>query len=202
METPKPEFCTVASYPILFQAVKGEDMGLTTVYNMNGKTAYYMVTKEGSGIHTMKDLQGKKIGVFSLGHAVVTFAKFALKESGLDPEKDVSYIAVGMGIPAAKALQDDQVDALSWWDSEIITAEEMGYKYTWLPLPPLAEQVFGACVVTRDNFVKSNRNLAVSFLRALTKGSVFMVENPREAIKTTINSTLNSSLKGRQWTRY
>jgi NitT/TauT family transport system substrate-binding protein len=183
LATSQVEFGTVAPDPILFQAVKGEDMGLTTVYNMNRKTAYYMVAKADSGINTIKDLKGKKIGVFSLGHAVLPFAKFAVKEAGLDPEKDVSYIAVGMGIPAARALQDGQVDAISWWDSEIITYEELGYKYTWLPLSPLAEQIFGACVVTRDNFLKSNRSLAIGFLRAITKGTIFLIENPREAIK-------------------
>ncbi len=168
---------------VLFLAAKGEDVGVTSIFNTSRKTMYYVVAKPGSGISALKDLKGKKIGVFSLGHATLPFAKFSTKQAGLDPEKEVSFLAVGQGVQAAKALYDGHVDALCLWDSELTTMEDIGYKLTWLPLPPLAENLFGVTLLIRDNFLKSNRPLAVGFLRAVAKGTVFIIENPKAAIQ-------------------
>ncbi len=183
LATGQIELGTIMPDPILFQAAKGEEIGATVVYNMNRKTMYYIVAKPESGISSLKDLKGKKIGVFSLGHAVLQFAKFAVREIGLDPEKDVSYLAIGQGVQAAKALYDGHVDALSTWDSEITTMEDIGYKLTWLPLPPMAGELFGAQILERNSFLKSNPALSAGFLRAIAKGTVFTVENPKAAIQ-------------------
>ena len=38
-------------------------------------------------------------------------------------------------------------------------------------------------LLIRNNFLKSNRPLAVGFLRAVAKGTVFLIENPKAAIQ-------------------
>lgn len=57
------------------------------------------------------DLKGKKIGVVARGAASEQYIKLMLRDAGLDPEKDVTFVAVGGPATAAIALQRGEVDA-------------------------------------------------------------------------------------------
>ncbi len=118
-----------------------------------------------------------------MSHATLPFAKFSAKQAGLDPDKEVSFLAVGQGVQAAKALYDGHVDALCLWDSELATMEDIGYKLNWLPPAPLTENLFGVTLLVRNNFLKSHRPQAVGFLRAVAKSTVFLLENTKAAVQ-------------------
>uniref|UniRef100_UPI001BD3FA7D ABC transporter substrate-binding protein n=1 Tax=Bradyrhizobium sp. dw_78 TaxID=2719793 RepID=UPI001BD3FA7D len=50
-----------------------------------------------SPIKTLADLKGKKLGVQSMGSAGTTFGRAFAQAAGLDPEKDVSFLPIGVG---------------------------------------------------------------------------------------------------------
>jgi NitT/TauT family transport system substrate-binding protein len=60
----------------------------------------------------MADFKGAKIGVPARGSSLENQLRLMLKDGGLDPDKDVSWIAVGLPATAIPALQAGQVDAL------------------------------------------------------------------------------------------
>lgn len=60
----------------------------------------------------LKDLQGRKIGVTARGASMENIMRVMLTEAGLDPEKDVTWIAVGVGSAMTAALKTGQVDAM------------------------------------------------------------------------------------------
>jgi NitT/TauT family transport system substrate-binding protein len=64
-------------------------------------------------IHRFEDLKGKRIGVFTIGDGHYTQWGKALSRVGLNPERDVTWIAVGGGNQGAfiAALSADSIDA-------------------------------------------------------------------------------------------
>ncbi len=59
----------------------------------------------------MTDLKGKKIGVTQRGSSVELFVHVMLKDAGLDPNKDVVFIGVGLPGTALPAMENKQIDA-------------------------------------------------------------------------------------------
>lgn len=64
----------------------------------------------------MLDLKGKKIGVPARGSTLEVFASWMIAKAGMDPEKDVTFVATG-GVPTSfGALSSKQVDAVFSYD--------------------------------------------------------------------------------------
>ena len=62
-------------------------------------------------INSMQDLKGKKIGVTTLGSVTGLFALAAIKQAGLEPQKDISVIAAGGPAEQRAALAAGAIDA-------------------------------------------------------------------------------------------
>lgn len=77
-------------------------------------------------IKDVKDLKGKKIGVFSLGTGGVPLLKAYLRKNGINPDSDVQIIATGAGAPALDALNNDRVQALMFWGQALVGFENAG----------------------------------------------------------------------------
>ncbi|RVW08269.1 ABC transporter substrate-binding protein [Prescottella agglutinans] len=61
---------------------------------------------------TMKSLKGKTIGVTSRGSGMELWITALLNEAGMDPAKDVTFVAVGAPATAIQAFKAKQVDAM------------------------------------------------------------------------------------------
>lgn len=98
------------------------------------KMVYNIIPTYGSGLAVLPDspitsptqLRGKTIGVSSLSSSRLLDAKEMVKSAGLDPERDVSFAAVGTGAQAAAALTSGQVDGLYLWDAAYKSIELSG----------------------------------------------------------------------------
>ncbi len=60
----------------------------------------------------VRDLRGKKIGVPAIGSDGHNFARRFFRDAGLDPEKDATFLAVGLGPDAVAAFKAGQLDAV------------------------------------------------------------------------------------------
>lgn len=60
----------------------------------------------------IRDLKGKKVGVPGIGSDGHNFARRFFRDAGLDPEKDVTFLAVGLGPDAVAAFKVGQLDAV------------------------------------------------------------------------------------------
>jgi NitT/TauT family transport system substrate-binding protein len=60
----------------------------------------------------IRDLKGKKIGVPAIGSDGHNFARRFLRDAGMDPEKDATFLAVGLGPDAVAAFKAGQLDAV------------------------------------------------------------------------------------------
>ena len=146
------------------------------------ETIYRLVVPADSPLQKVADLKGKTIGVPSLASGSVPFAKALVASVGIDPEKDVKILAVGVGAPGRLALQQKTVDCLALWDTLQASIENSGMPLRRLDLP-MVQEMLGQTLATRDDQVTENAAMLVGFARGVAKATVFGLANPEAAVR-------------------
>ena len=142
----------------------------------------------GPGVRTAKDLKGKALGIFSMGQANHYAAMRAIAYLGLDPTKDVSYLALGGNTGAISALKQGAVQAAlltSPWHRQslqfgakelLFTADILEYPNSGVGTtekllkesPQLAKRMIVANLKTIQEFQRNGAD-AIDFLSQLLK---------------------------------
>jgi len=86
--------------------------------------AFGVASAKAGSIKSLKDLKGLKVGVSAPGSSTHNLVKQLLFKAGLDPNKDVSVIGIGLGATAVNAVKSGQVDAISNTDPVITRLEQ------------------------------------------------------------------------------
>ena len=73
----------------------------------------HVVSIEGNGINTMKDLKGKRVSTGSGGSATEVMAFRVIEAAGLDKDKDMTRERLGVA-ESVNALKDKKIDAFFW----------------------------------------------------------------------------------------
>jgi len=73
----------------------------------------HVVTVEGSGINTMKDLKGKRVSTGSGGSATEVMAFRVIEAAGLDKDRDMKRERLGVA-ESVNAIKDRKIDAFFW----------------------------------------------------------------------------------------
>ncbi|MBM3569610.1 MAG: TAXI family TRAP transporter solute-binding subunit [Alphaproteobacteria bacterium] len=73
----------------------------------------HVVTVEGTGIATMKDLKGKRVSTGSPGSATEVMAFRVIEAAGLDKDKDMRRERLGVA-ESVNAVKDKKIDAFFW----------------------------------------------------------------------------------------
>jgi len=156
-------------------------MTLRAVATVVTRQIFRIVVLPDSPIRRIAEARGKKVGVSSFTSGSFPFAKFALSEQGIDPDRDVQFVTVGTGGPALDALKTGKVDVLSTWDTQIAIFEELGTRVRLLPDP--SNVTFPADqILVEASTLARNPGLVARFARAVIKGIVFAHTNPDAAI--------------------
>ena len=146
-----------------------------------------LLVKKDSGIETIADLKGKKIGTASLAGSETVTAKRALYSAGLDistGSSDVEFLTFGV-TDQPMALQNGAVDAIILNDPVATQAE---HEYDLLPLLDTAvTEPFGSeyCCITfvSQELAEQHPDIAAKFTDACLKASAWVAANPDEAAK-------------------
>jgi NitT/TauT family transport system substrate-binding protein len=146
------------------------------------ETIYRIVVPADSPLQSVAQLRGKTIGVPSLASGSVPFAKALVASVGVDAEKDVKLLAVGVGAPGRLALQQKQVDALALWDTLQASIENSGMSLRRLDLP-MVHEMLGQTMATRDDFAAENAAVLVGFARGVARATLFGLSNPEAAVR-------------------
>lgn len=166
----------------------GLDISFTTGLH-TGCTKYYV--KNDSGIKSLEDLKGKKIGVPALSDSSVINLKRKLADIGLTvngAKADIEFVAYAMtDLPAA--LDNGGVDAIGIHDPVATTAEE---EYGFTKILDVGEdekfkdEYCCQAYVSRD-LVKNNPEGAAAYTRAMQKAAAFIEAAPQDAAKIQID---------------
>ncbi|WP_242904909.1 ABC transporter substrate-binding protein [Actinomadura terrae] len=138
--------------------------------------------EDASPIRSWQDFKGKKIGAQSLGSGTIPLAKALLREQGLDPDKDVQFVSVGLEAAAYHAMQSKRIDALMLFDSQYAAMENLGAKLRYFN-SPLGKRLFSTGFSAKQSFMRANPKVIEGFGRAMAKANVFATANPEAAIK-------------------
>ncbi len=102
---------------------KGQD--IAAVIELGRFPGIVLVAGKDSGIKSVKDLKGKKVGVTAPGSSTNFFVNFLLAKEGLKPE-DVSFVGVGGGASAVAQMKHGGIDAMANLDPVITKLETDG----------------------------------------------------------------------------
>ena len=141
-----------------------------------------------SGINSIADLRGKRIGVPGMGTPPFIFANRVLGANGIDASKDVTWRVFHAG-ELGLALEKGEVDAVA--DSEPIgtlllaqgivknIADQAKDK-------PYADE-YCCAVIVNGKFLANNPKAAAGATRAMLKGAKWVEMNPLAAAKLSVD---------------
>jgi len=147
---------------------------------------------------SMKDLKGLKVGVSAPGSSTHNLVKQLLAKAGLDPNKDVAVIGVGLGATAISALKSGQIDAISNTDPVMTKLEQdkaikiladtrtvKGTIDVWgAPLP-------AGCLHAAIEFVQKNPNTVQALTNAIVRADKWIhAASPQDVLRTVPESYL------------
>jgi NitT/TauT family transport system substrate-binding protein len=159
--------------PIVISHDTGRDaLPVKFFYNHLRRNVWEIVVPADSPIKTLKDLKGARIGVNSMATTNIPTTQSMLRSVGLDPQKDVSFIAVGMGGPAFQAMRSKQIDALNLFDTMHTLLAQSGFAIRRLDLGPKYTELLQNGFVTHVDNLKAKRRELVGFGRAIAKATV------------------------------
>ncbi|MFJ6567720.1 ABC transporter substrate-binding protein [Streptomyces sp. NPDC091292] len=142
-----------------------------------------IATLPGGKVASAQDLKGKKIGVISLASGSAPYARAFVQDAGLDPEKDVDLLPVGVGSQALSALESGKVDALALYTQAYTTLELTGKKFTYLPNGDRFQGIRSLAYAVREDTLRQKKDEITRFLRASYKGLLFSAVNPEAAMR-------------------
>jgi NitT/TauT family transport system substrate-binding protein len=132
----------------------------------------FAVSKE---IVKPQDLRGKIIGTSQIGGRAGEIARLVIRNMGVDPDKDVTYVAVGGTMSRLAALSAGKVQAAPISQVVASVAEERGLKVLQIePLPFIIDALW-----TSRKTAEENPKLIQNVLRSYAQ-AIAIVVNDRE----------------------
>jgi ABC-type nitrate/sulfonate/bicarbonate transport system substrate-binding protein len=135
-------------------------------------------------LKSVKEIGGKKVGLGAFGDATHVLARRIIAHHGLDPEKDIQFLALGSDSARFAALQQKLADAVVTsppWDFE---GKKMGYNVLATAYEYLNYPLSGVGVNVKT--LQQNRELTKKTVRSLIKASRFIRENREQAVKVLV----------------
>ncbi|GAA3733267.1 NitT/TauT family transport system substrate-binding protein [Spinactinospora alkalitolerans] len=159
---------------------KGQDVQM--VYQWTRGPVQSFAVLPDSEIREVDDLRGKTIGVPDLSSGVKQLADASVSQAGMDPEKDVRYLSVDVGVAAWDALNRHRVDALMIWDTEYAAMENTGAELRYMRADGI-DDLFSTTFAANREWSEEHPGDIEAFGRAWTKATIWASENPEEAVK-------------------
>lgn len=131
---------------------------------------YSYVLEVPAGIKTPADLKGKKIGVDSFGSPPDIAARVGLRREGLDPDKDVSIVAVGDVPTRTAALLSGAIQGTMLNPPFTLDVESKGY-HVVIDLAALKAPYANAAPTALRSYVASHKDIIQSYMDAFIEAN-------------------------------
>jgi NitT/TauT family transport system substrate-binding protein len=121
------------------------------------------------GVKTPAELKGKASGVSRLGSTTHFYLRTALKNVGLDPEKDLTILQLGSGAEVAVALEAGRLAAAALSYRNALPFLDRN----WPVLLDLTKTDFSyppSCIASSQAYVKSKPRAVEGFLKGFVEG--------------------------------
>jgi NitT/TauT family transport system substrate-binding protein len=169
--------------------ILGSDLGATTAILQGAALTRVGVTTNTLGysmvsqpsIKTVRDLKGKIIGITPGRDAAYARVVKLLRDNGMDGNKDVTFLSVGDGGPAARvaALSSGVIHATMFTPPSDMISEKAGMRI----LTKIDVANVGGGVNTTTAYVQKRRPQALRFLRGYMEGIHYLKAHRDESLK-------------------
>jgi NitT/TauT family transport system substrate-binding protein len=143
---------------------------ITLIGAVGNRLDYLLVTLP--SIKRPEDLKGKRIGVSQIGASSDFIARYAVRQLGLNPEKDVAILGAGGQGQRWAALTGGHIEATVVQPPFTLIARKAGYPV----LIDLSKQDFQyaiSAVMTTRAYIRSDGDTVMNFMRGLADGMDF-----------------------------
>jgi NitT/TauT family transport system substrate-binding protein len=163
---------------IVSSAVEGS--GLRILAATNNRQPYKLVVP--AGVRSPSQLIGKKVGVGAFGGLDDTAMRYALRQLGLDPNKDVTIIVAGGKATRFAALTQGAIAAIVIDPPYTLDAKKMGLNFLFDFLESSPKTVYGT-ISAKDSYVQQNPEMFRNLLKAHIEAVQYYKTHKPESIK-------------------
>ena len=154
---------------------------LKVVYVNIDRPLYWVYTNRPE-IRTVADLKGKRLAIQSRGDTMEVAASHVLRQNGLDPVRDVIWVAVGTGANRLSALQAGAIETAVLAFADRVMAQQEGKLREVVDLGREVRMLYTG-LATSDRLLKERNELARGFIRATVKGREFFKAYKEESLR-------------------
>jgi ABC-type nitrate/sulfonate/bicarbonate transport system substrate-binding protein len=131
-------------------------------------------------IKTVRDLKGKIVGITPGRDAAYARVVKLLRDNGMDASKDVTFLTVGDGGPAARvaALSTGVIHASMFTPPSDMISEKAGMRI----LSRIDVANVGGGINTTPQYIQKNRPQALRFLRGYMEGIHYLKTHKNESL--------------------
>ena len=134
-------------------------------------------------IQRMEDLRGKIFGTTRFGTLSDLASRFALRNSGIDPERDITMVQTGGPAETVAAMVAGKIHAAAISPPATLQARKFKLKEL-LDMSKLDAEYHINGVVTTRNYLKGHEDIVRRFLRAYIEGAARGRKDKNFAMKT------------------
>jgi NitT/TauT family transport system substrate-binding protein len=131
-------------------------------------------------IKDMAELKGKRIAVSAIGSPPHILAREALRKSGLNPDKDATFLSLGGSSDRLAGLVGGTVDATPLDVAYIARTEQLGLT-SLLYLGDVVDLRLGGVAVATEK-IEKNPDQIRRLVRATWRGMMFLKSNKKETL--------------------
>jgi NitT/TauT family transport system substrate-binding protein len=169
---------------------QGVDLPLKLFYQYQMVSAYQIAVDPSSGIAKVPDFRNApkplKIGIISTAETGYFYARALLARQGINPDKQVTWVALGAGPALLDAVKNKSVDAVAAFTSLYAIWHTQGYDVRKLPQPDKRIHSIGNAFLmakNKDLGDPTMRKYLVGYARAVAKATIFGIANPNVACR-------------------
>ncbi len=176
---------------------KGADtVGVFNVYANSPQGLYWL---KSSGIKSVKDLAGKKVGN-PAGDGARTIWPALAKANGMDPNA-ITWVNIDANSKLA-ALKAHSIDATtSFYNLHAVFKRELGDDMGFIAWKDAGLNTYGNTVIVNADYLKKNKATVAAFVKVTQKAFAACVATPKPCVQALIdaNGALNYDNEMQNW---
>ena len=167
----------VALPQVMLANLNGADM-VNVAHTIAVASSKLLVKPE---IRKAEDLRGKKVATSSIGSLGDFLFRYALRKHGINPDREIAWIAIGTNGERLQALLSGAIDGADVTYPADIQAERKGYRVL---IDARKEITFPTTsVVTRRKTIREDRDTVMRMVRSHVESIAFHKQNKEFALK-------------------
>lgn len=163
--------------------LRADGVPLVSIAAMLQTNTSGFAVREGEGVETPADFEGLRYGTFQSPFEEPTLSSL-VRCAGGDPST-IEYVPAGTELLAM--LQQEQADIVwIYYGTQGFQAQRVGIDITYFPLNEYTDCIpdyYTPVIIASESTLAEEPELARDFLRALSRGHRFVIENPSESAR-------------------